>query len=264
VHLSADRGLHLTGYWIDPTPRPGWENMALDHAMFDLAEETGALVWRLYRWAPWCLSFGRHEPASRRYDRARLAALGLDCVRRPTGGRAVWHARELTYAVAGPTERLGPLRTAYLAIHELLATAVRDLGLPAALAPRRTTPGLGAGACFAGPVGGELVVGAKKLLGSAQRRGLRALLQHGSLLLEDDQALVRSVQLAGGEVGVAETTVSALLGRPLGFEEAASAIRRALTAAGVPPLPVEGPNEVLRRAQTHYDTYRSEANTWER
>ena len=115
------------------------------------------------------------------------------------------------------------------------------------------------------PVGGELTVGAKKILGSAQRRGTRALLQHGSLLLEDDQSLLRSVQLGPvTNTGPAETTLTALLGRPVGFGEAAEAIRWALEAESVSALAAEGPNEVLRRATTHYDTYRSEAMTWER
>ena len=70
--------------------RPGWENMAIDSALLDLVDRSGGAFLRLYRWEPHCLSFGRHEPASRRYDRARIAELGLDCVRRPTGGRAVW------------------------------------------------------------------------------------------------------------------------------------------------------------------------------
>src|SRR5690606_19846924 len=83
----------------EPDGRPGWRQMAADRALLDLAVREGVVVLRLYRWDPFCLSFGAHEPAARRYDRDRIAALGLDTVRRPTGGRAVWHARELTYAV---------------------------------------------------------------------------------------------------------------------------------------------------------------------
>ena len=108
--------------WIDGEPRPGWHNMALDAAMLDRAEATGRTLARLYRWAPPCLSFGRHEPAGRRYDRARIEDLRLDCVRRPTGGRAVWHARELTYAVAAPTS-FGSLPQAYRRIHGALLGA---------------------------------------------------------------------------------------------------------------------------------------------
>ncbi|MFN2315176.1 MAG: biotin/lipoate A/B protein ligase family protein, partial [Gemmatimonadales bacterium] len=129
--------------------------MAIDRALLDLAAGEGAVVMRLYRWHPHCLSFGRHEPALRRYDRERIAALGLDTVRRPTGGRAVWHARELTYAVAAPEATLGGLRDAYQQIHQWLAAAIHRLGAPAALAaPPEHTPGPADGACFAAPVGG--------------------------------------------------------------------------------------------------------------
>ena len=238
--------------------------MAIDHAMFDLAEETGALVWRLYRWDPFCLSFGRHEPAARRYDRAKIQALHLDTVRRPTGGRAVWHARELTYAVAAPAGPLGSLRAAYRAIHETLATAVRQLGSRATLASDRPVQGIGSGACFAAPVGGEVVVNSKKVIGSAQLRGQTALLQHGSLLLEDDQSLVRSLQIGLNLQESSEATLSALAERPIHFDEAAAAVAGAVAATGLGPIDPQGPNEVLRRARLHYDTYQSEQWTWER
>ena len=100
--------------WLDLDGRPGWQNMAIDHALLDRG--AGGERWlRLYRWSPGCLSFGRHEPALRRYDRGRIESLSLDTVRRPTGGRAVWHAEELTYAVAAPSEALGALRVAGVA-----------------------------------------------------------------------------------------------------------------------------------------------------
>ena len=69
--------------WLDLEGRPGWQNMAIDQAMLDRAGR-GERRLRLYRWTPHCLSFGRHEPASRRYDRAKIGALGLDVVRRPS------------------------------------------------------------------------------------------------------------------------------------------------------------------------------------
>ncbi|MBM4188515.1 MAG: hypothetical protein FJ206_14525 [Gemmatimonadetes bacterium] len=244
--------------------------MAIDHALFDLAESTGHTWWRAYRWDPWCLSFGRHEPASRRYDRRLIAERGIDCVRRPTGGRAVWHARELTYAVAGPTSQLGQLKEAYRRIHEILARAIGTLGVSIGLAASRQTPGLGAGPCFAVPVGGELLVAGRKVLGSAQMRGPTALLQHGSLLLEDDQSLVRTVLLggpgpaSGPDPALApETTLSTALGHPVAFQAAAEALGSELTSHGVESVAGE-PNEVLRRARTHYDTYRSVALTWGR
>ncbi len=138
VQLSSDRGLwSLAGrLWVDETARPGWSNMSIDMALLDRAEQQAESWFRLYRWEPGCLSFGRHEPASRRYDAERIGRLGLDAVRRPTGGRAVWHESELTYAVACPCSRFPSLRDAYLEIHRLLAEALRSVGIEAVLAPR--------------------------------------------------------------------------------------------------------------------------------
>ncbi len=252
------------GVWIDWAPRPGYQNMAIDQAMLEWSEETGAHLWRLYRWDPFCLSFGRHEPARRRYRRDMIAALKLDCVRRPTGGRAVWHARELTYAVAAPMTQYGSLHLAYRTIHGILARAVASLGALPVLAPDRTTPGVGSGPCFAVAVGGEILVAAKKVVGSAQRRGEQALLQHGSILLEDDQSLVRQLHLADPPGEPPEAALSSLLGRRIDFETAVTAVSEALAATGLGGLPREGPNEVLRRAERHYDTYQSDTWTWNR
>ncbi len=119
---------------VDPSGRPGWHNMAVDQALLDLAAGEGRAFLRIYRWEPFCLSFGRNEPALKRYDRAAIERLGLDTVRRPTGGRAVWHADEVTYAVAAPIHTFGTLAETYQRIHETLAEALQSLGFPAELA----------------------------------------------------------------------------------------------------------------------------------
>ncbi len=178
--------------WLDLAGRPGWENMALDQAMLDRAGR-GETWLRLYRWAPHCLSFGRHEPALRRYDRARIESLGLDVVRRPTGGRAVWHAEELTYAIAAPADELGGLRQAYHEIHAMLLDGFVRLGIAGELAPAGRPVGPAAGACFASPAGGEIMVGGRKAVGSAQLREGAGLLQHGSILLAGRQDVVHAV-----------------------------------------------------------------------
>lgn len=218
--------------WRDRVPRPGWANMALDRAFLDLAAGEGVSLLRLYRWAPSCLSFGRHEPAARRYDRARIEARGLDTVRRPTGGRAVWHARELTYAVATPETALGGLRDAYRRIHTWLAEALVSFGADATLAaPPARAPTPADGACFAAPVGGEVLVRGWKVVGSAQVRTGGALLQHGSLLLEDDQAMVRAVALHADPRPPAERSLRDLLaGREVTWEQAAEAVEVAARA----------------------------------
>src|SRR4028119_220945 len=97
---------------IDTPPAPGAWNMAVDEALAESVRQGGLPVLRLYRWSPRCLSLGRNQPARGRYDTAALAARGIDVVRRPTGGRAVLHDRELTYCAALPAALLGGPRPA--------------------------------------------------------------------------------------------------------------------------------------------------------
>ncbi len=250
-------------FWIDSTARPGAENMAIDCALLDATIEEGAFHFRIYRWEPHCLSFGRHEPALRRYDRERIAALGVDTVRRPTGGRAVWHATELTYAVAAPGSALGNLRTAYRGIHEVLARALRALGVEATLASDGAlVPRPDSGPCFATAVGGEIVVPSGKLLGSAQLRQGGAFLQHGSLLLEGNQEMIRTVsRRPGGRTS--ETALDVTLGRRVSFDEAATAIKAEVLNWGGPWFPPDTAS-LLDRAQPHRARFGSSEWTWER
>jgi lipoate-protein ligase A len=247
--------------WIDETARPGWANMAIDHALLERAERHAECWLRLYRWAPHCLSFGRHEPATLRYDVDRIARLGIDTVRRPTGGRAVWHAQELTYAVAAPTFRFGSLNAAYLEIHRMLANALLELGATVCLAEPRPTPPLDAGACFSHPVGGEIMMSGRKVVGSAQLRSGSALLQHGSVLLQDRQhvvrELMREVQEPDSPGGPQEPWAAA--------GEMAEAITRVATRRwkGDWESDVDEAT-VLHAASDHYSHYSSAAWTWSR
>jgi lipoyl(octanoyl) transferase len=246
--------------WVDRTPRPGWANMAIDQTLLERAL-VGERWLRLYGWAPACLSFGRHEPAARRYDADRIAALGLDVVRRPTGGRAVWHGREVTYAVASPGT-LGSLRVSYLEIHRMLRDALRSLGVAAELAPRSPTAGIGAGACFAHPAGGEIMVGGRKVVGSAQLRQGEALLQHGSILVGDDQSTVGAVTRGAAPPDLA-APLDAILPTPLEEEDLIAAIARAAAErwrGGWKRCEVSG--EVLIAASRHTPRFRSPEWTW--
>lgn len=250
-------------FWLDTDPRPGWANMAIDAGLLDLAER-GQAILRVYRWSPPCLSFGCNEPALRRYDRALIEQLGIATVRRPTGGRAVWHADELTYAVAAPGELLGALREAYRAIHQLLAAALHRLGAPVALAPApAASPALGSGACFAAPVGGELVLDTGKLVGSAQVRQGRALLQHGSLLLGGSQLVAAEVTV-GASPTLRDSTLSAALGRTVAFDEVAFAVRDAAFQWQGEWHEVRDSGPLLDAARPHEDRFRSPDWTWRR
>ena len=188
--------------------------MAADEALLDRVGRSGGAFLRLYRWDPPTLSIGRNQPS---------AGAGVPTVRRPTGGKAIWHEYEVTYAVAAPIGLFGSLRNAYCEIHTRIATALRSLGVDASLAPNRPTvrPSDGPTSCFAMPVGGEIVVQGRKLVGSAQVRRADAFLQHGSILLEGTQP-------GGG----AEMTLARALGRSVFFDEVAAAI---IAAWGVRP-----------------------------
>ncbi len=197
---------------VDP-PLAGARNMAVDDALMATARE-GVITLRLYRWEPGCLSFGRNQTARGRYDGARATELGFDVVRRPTGGRSVLHHRELTYSLTAPAA-WGSLRDVYLRINRSLAAGLRRLAVPAHVheatggpAPRPTVR-----ACFRDPLPGEVTAGGRKLVGSAQWRESGALLQHGSILLHNDQAIVERLRIGAAPSGdVPAVGVAELLG----------------------------------------------------
>ena len=248
---------------VEPHGRTGAENMALDEALLHEADRSGAAFLRLYRWSPPCLSFGRNEPARARYDRSAIEQLGLDVVRRPSGGRAVWHEHELTYAVAAPVAGFGTLRASYRAIHERLATALRSLGVVAALAVDRRAPERDdtAGACFASPVGGEVIVAGRKLVGSAQVRHGSAFLQHGSMLLDGSQERLQAISRQPSAVS-SNTTLSAILGRSVGFDEVVSAVA---ATWGEPLTPSTNPPTTVRESlRVHPSGFLDPAWTWRR
>jgi lipoyl(octanoyl) transferase len=211
---------------LDPAGRSGTHNMSLDASLLAESQSTGRAFLRLYRFSPSCLSLGRNESMAW-FDQAAIRRLGLDVVRRPTGGRAVWHEHEVTYAIAAPIAVFGSLRHAYRAIHERLARAIRSLGVEASInlhQPPPTSPNLHQPpCCFASAVGGEVMVRGRKLIGSAQLRQRDAFLQHGSILLDGSQQMVNVVSHRSA-VGSGETTLSTELGRPVAFEEVAEVI----------------------------------------
>lgn len=170
------------------------ENMAYDEALLHRARETGEAVFRVYSWNRPALSLGRNQPARDQYDEGALRESRISVVRRLTGGRAVLHDREVTYSVAAPDSFGGTLRESYRRINEILVHGLRALGADAAIAaPTGRAPIPSTAPCFEEPTEGELVLGDRKLVGSAQYREGGALLQHGSILVDDDQFLVASL-----------------------------------------------------------------------
>src|SRR5262249_51299004 len=108
---------------ITTPPMRGAENMALDEALMHRAAATGEWVLRVYSWSAPTMSLGRNQTARARYALDRLRADDVDVVRRPTGGRAILHHREITYSVTAPLATAGDLRTSYERINRLLLHA---------------------------------------------------------------------------------------------------------------------------------------------
>lgn len=232
--------------------------MALDEALMGTVRAGGRPILRLYRWAPACLSLGRNQPAEGGYDRERLAHAGIDLVRRPTGGRAVLHDDELTYAALLPDRALGSARRAQRAIQHALLAALAQLGVRAALhAADAPAPALSTTPCFAEPTEGEVVAEGRKVIGSAQLRVGGVLLQHGSLPLQRSREVRHLPADLQSLVDGAPAYLEELLARPVGWDEVAGAIATAWRD-NIGPLepgsitPAE--SDVAERLRTKYDS----------
>lgn len=237
--------------------------MALDHAMARCLGADQGVV-RFYAWSPHTISFGRNEPARGRYDPAAAAREGLGFVRRPTGGRAVLHAREVTYCAVLPVRALGGLRLAYLRINEGLVEGLRALGAPAHVATDGSVVAPDAGPCFQVPAPGEVVLGGRKLVGSAQVRMGSTILQHGSVILDGDQARLNRV--GGGEGDpTPPATLAGVLG-PVPWGAVAASLARALELAlgGAWEQAGYTPAELHEADRLEHDPYGTDAWTWRR
>lgn len=172
--------------WWEDSAADGCTNMATDAALLDTVQP-GRGVWRWYRWSEPTVSFGRHERTVGQYHPDRLTAAGLSAVRRPTGGRALLHWRELTYSVVMPLDAHRRWRDGYHAVNTILLRAFTALGIPAQLSSGGPLLRPDGAACFTAPSEGEIMVAGRKLVGSAVWRVGHAYLQHGSILVHDDQ-----------------------------------------------------------------------------
>lgn len=216
---------------------PGALNMAVDEAISRaVAAGDAPPTLRFYAWAPPCVSLGRHQPLAA-IDTARCRALGYDIVRRPTGGRAILHTDEFTYsAIATPDQppMQGLVLDSYLRLSRGLAAGLARLGIPAEPAPATHRAGPNASAaCFEVPSAHELVAAGRKLLGSAQNRRAKVVLQHGSLPLYGDLTRLVECLALPDEAERAKLrrtladhggTVEQILGRRVTFDEVATAM----------------------------------------
>jgi lipoyl(octanoyl) transferase len=220
----------------------GAYNMRTDELLArQLAEGTGAPTLRLFRWKPWAISLGYNQSAAD-LDAARCAADGIDIVRRPTGGRAILHAEELTYSIVMYAGRKGVLQV-YNDISRALLRGLALFGVPASL--QKSQPDFPSRyreassiPCFTSSARYEIEWRGRKLVGSAQRRfteGERdVVLQHGSILcgpahrrladyLLAEQSAIDDIRR---EMLAKTVDCSEIIGRPVDLDALSSAIRK--------------------------------------
>lgn len=239
AHKNARPFEPTIGTWrlIRSGPMTGPANMAcdlalLEHAMEAVASGAEARVsLRLYAWEPPAVSLGYHQKAED-VDLQRLAEAGISVVRRPTGGRAIYHAKELTYAVVGPLSlfgrKVGVLESYRLLSVAILAGLETRLGIHAELARGKTPKGpidRSPVACFQRPAQCDAVSRGKKVVGSAQVRRGECFLQHGSIPLVPREREEREA-LLGRDAPVIDSlgSLSEAAGRPVEWSEAAEAL----------------------------------------
>jgi lipoyl(octanoyl) transferase len=200
--------------------------MEADTALVDEVAAGALPALRLYRWRGPALSLGRFQPDDD-VDHDACARLAVEVVRRPTGGKALLHGADLTYAIAmpRPAGRAGRVDAVYCALAAGLVDGLGRLGVDAHVAQHASSADTGP-VCFTSMQGADLRVGERKLCGSAQMRRGGAVLQHGSVLLDrlpfDESALTRPPRRP---VAVGEVTVTLReLGAPTDPETVAAAL----------------------------------------
>jgi len=210
--------------------------MELDEALLAEACSRGDPLLRVYAWNPPCVSLGRFQDAGGidlEYARAR----GWDVVRRPTGGRAVLHQHEVTYAVALPPSLVAGVgvRSSYTVLAGALHAGLRAmLRSPAAVGSGGSHTGrVRSASCFAAADECDVITADGKLVGSAQVRRGGGLLQHGSILLDAEPAAWAALFGTAGRL----VTLRQLLGRHIPHSEARAAVVTAFASlsAGVSP-----------------------------
>ncbi len=216
--------------------------MAVDEALLSSCKNAASPpVLRLYGWSQPTITVGHSQNIERDIDLEKAGQLGVDVVRRPTGGRALWHGNELTYAVVAPLGAAGlghHLKDIFESISRFLIAGLVQLGVPQDALDfqdcSRRQAGTGrSAACFAELHFGEITFEGRKLIGSAQRRTQHAFLQHGSILIDEDFDRFTQVcrfeneadrQSTSLKLKAGSTTLQNILSTPLSFEQVEKAL----------------------------------------
>ncbi len=229
----------MTWVFLRTGELPGAVNMEVDTRLADfIAQREGLSIVRVYGWNPPAISLGYNQ-REEEFDNLKLRNAGIDLVRRPTGGRAILHWNELTYSVVTPIGDRS-LKAIYHEINCALLNAVHRLQIGAQLVEtgssseqlyREQT----SVACFSSSAKSEIQYGGRKLIGSAQRRLGKIVLQHGSFLLGPQHVQISSFFNTGITPDVENITnhlidhaidAETILQRNVSFDETADCIKQ--------------------------------------
>ncbi|MCL5412821.1 MAG: lipoate--protein ligase family protein [Candidatus Marsarchaeota archaeon] len=227
-------------------------NMAIDESILEhIRDGMSQPTIRFYRWNPSAVSIGRFQGMNDEVNVARCRELGVDCVRRITGGGAVYHdsGGELTYSIIG-TEELFPkgIRESYRLICGWVINGLKSIGIDAEFAPIN-----------------DITSNGKKISGNAQTRREGVLLQHGTILYRLDVAKMFSLlniskeKISDKMIRSAEERVTSVHSQTgASFEELYSAVMRSLTEYKDHNIGVLSKSELERMSELE-KVYSSEA-----
>ncbi len=221
-------------------------NMGLDEAILESVASGNTLpTLRLYGWKPSAISLGYFQGALEEVDTDACGRQGVDIVRRITGGGAVFHDAEVTYSIVIPEgHALAPesILDSYALLCSGIVEGLKALRVEAAFSPIN-----------------DIVADGRKISGNAQTRKKGCLLQHGTILLKVDVEKMFSLLKVPKEKALGKmiddvktrvTSLSALLGRDVGFEEASYALRKGfLSALGIEAVEAEPSRDELASAR---------------
>ncbi len=182
--------------FIEYSVNTGEENMRIDSQLLEdaIANNATEPVLRLYGWAPACVSLGRNQKDDF-LDYEYLSSLGVDVVRRLTGGRALLHDDEITYSFVCPVTYLkngGNVVESYKEICQILISRFAQIGIKLTLGAEKGVH-TKFDYCMLVSTGADLCYQGKKLIGSAQFRKEGYILQHGSILYDYNRELLEKI-----------------------------------------------------------------------
>ncbi len=235
----------MTWQFLDTGYHTGEFNMEFDQLLVRQLNE-GAIppTLRFYGWQPPAISIGYHQDITD-FDLPKLQQRGFDIVRRPTGGKAIFHAHEVTYSVVTTIDGLKP-REVYRFINECLLEGLHYFGVNATLSDsgsdlRTLYKDASSIPCFSSTAKSEIQFNGKKLVGSAQRKIGNVLLQHGSVLLGSDHK--RITEFLAPHVNDTKETldfdletrtieIETIIQHPVSYEEIVHHLRRGFEVKG--------------------------------